>query len=260
MKQALRLTALVLATFFGAGFIHAFVTTRVIGSVEYRHLTYVVVVAICSAVFLPLIRRGYLPRFSAGLGRPPRPQWAGVAGIALWLSNWAITSLLTVGSVYLSGNPRPRNLALHWHCDELTWVDFVVVPAVPIIEEVCFRALILGTFMERGRPWVGLWVSSATFAMYHPNAVPALLAGLVLGYIYLRTSKLGLCVVAHLTHNYMVLLDRRCLHIDWLPEPVWGIAAIGLLATSLGAAFWAIHRLPAEEKASSKAPDAPPDD
>lgn len=89
------------------------------------------------------------------------------------------------------------------------WVGVVlliVIVAVlaPIIEELFFRGLFLRALEKRWGPRWALWVSSLVFAAVHLQLLqfPALaLIGLVLGWLTLRTGRLGPAIWAHIAFN-----------------------------------------------------------
>jgi membrane protease YdiL (CAAX protease family) len=80
----------------------------------------------------------------------------------------------------------------------------IVAIAAPVIEELFFRGLLLRSFEQRfGRAWA-LWGSSLIFGAVHLQLLqlPALvLIGLVLGWLTLRTGRLGPAVWAHIAFN-----------------------------------------------------------
>jgi membrane protease YdiL (CAAX protease family) len=80
----------------------------------------------------------------------------------------------------------------------------ITVVGAPIIEELFFRGLLLRSVERRfGSRW-GLWASSVVFGAVHLQALqfPALvLIGLVLGWLTLRTDRLGPAIWAHVAFN-----------------------------------------------------------
>lgn len=85
-------------------------------------------------------------------------------------------------------------------------VLLIVIVAVlaPIIEELFFRGLFLRALEKRWGPRWALWISSLVFAAVHLQLLqfPALaLIGLVLGWLTLRTGRLGPAIWAHIAFN-----------------------------------------------------------
>ena len=144
--------------------------------------------------------------------------WALGAGVLVFagssLSGW----LISLGGA----DPVPSNLAL---VDEAArrWPLFLVLFAVvlaPLYEELLFRRVLFGRFIEAGRPWLGLVLSSVAFALMHevpglsanpPLAVVQLLAvyafmGGVFAWLYWRTGTLWAPIAAHALNNALALL------------------------------------------------------
>lgn len=95
----------------------------------------------------------------------------------------------------------------------------VVVVVAPLTEEPLFRGLLLDGFMRRNRPWKGLLMTSALFALIHINPCQVVVAfplGLVLGWAYLRTRSLWPCILGH------ALLNSSSILTAFLPFEIAG--------------------------------------
>jgi len=80
----------------------------------------------------------------------------------------------------------------------------ITVVLAPVIEELFFRGLLLRSIENKFGPRWALWGSSIVFAAVHlqPLQFPALvLIGLVLGWLALRTGRLGPSIWAHVAFN-----------------------------------------------------------
>ena len=129
----------------------------------------------------------------------------------------------------------------------------LAVVIAPLTEELVFRGLILRGLLGRWRPAMAILVSAALFALTHFNpaqAPVAFILGGILGWIYVRTRSLGLCMIGHALNNAATYLD------DWIPFDVagfnfvpdvdgpifhpWWFNACGLVL--LAAGVWLIHR------------------
>ncbi|MEZ4792520.1 MAG: type II CAAX endopeptidase family protein [Gelidibacter sp.] len=79
----------------------------------------------------------------------------------------------------------------------------------PIIEELFFRRFLLEKLSQRYKPKLSLVISSLCFSIIHietpNNLIPTFIGGVVLGIIYLKTRKIGYCVMLHFTINLIVL-------------------------------------------------------
>ena len=146
-----------------------------------------------------------------------------------------------------------------------------VVPA--ICEELAFRGFILSGLRRMGHKWGAIAISAAFFGVAHTilqQSLAAFVAGLILGYIAVKTSSLWPAVTFHLVHNGTKVLDGRLSptildDYPWL-NAIWQKSATGgyeftLTATLVGAALslaiilW-LKRLPYREFAEEKLQDA----
>ena len=79
-----------------------------------------------------------------------------------------------------------------------------IVVAAPILEELFFRSIILGGFLQRYSPQKAIFWSALIFGIYHFNpaqVVGAFLIGLVLGFLFWRTRSVWPCIVLHAVNN-----------------------------------------------------------
>jgi hypothetical protein len=89
---------------------------------------------------------------------------------------------------------------------------FLLVVVAPVTEELLFRGIILRGLVGRCPVWVALGLSAALFAFIHLNPwqmVTAFVIGLTLGWVYLRTGSVWLCVVGHAINNGLFLFARH---------------------------------------------------
>lgn len=127
---------------------------------------------------------------------------------------------------------------------------FVLIVVAAVTEEFVFRGLILRGLLARLGPVRAIAVSSGLFAIMHLNPwqVPvALTTGVVLGWLYLRTRSLTLCVVGHSLHNAMSLLTAGLpftvdgFNRDHLPDVVlfqpWWFNLLGVALLG-GGVYW----------------------
>ena len=81
----------------------------------------------------------------------------------------------------------------------------------PIMEEIRFRGLILdGLLKTRCRPWLAILISALLFALLHglgANFVTALLFGILVGWLYWRTSSIIPGIIIHITNNSLTAID-----------------------------------------------------
>ena len=80
----------------------------------------------------------------------------------------------------------------------------LLVIGAPLIEELLFRGLVLRSFTARNKDSIALVLASVLFAFGHfqPLQFPALVMfGLVVGFVALKTKRLGASVFIHVGFN-----------------------------------------------------------
>ncbi|MBX9599857.1 MAG: CPBP family intramembrane metalloprotease [Bryobacteraceae bacterium] len=90
----------------------------------------------------------------------------------------------------------------------LSGTIFTIVLVAPLTEELFFRGLVLGGLLRRYSATVGILVSAVMFAVLHLNpwqAVPAIAAGVFLGWVFHKTGSLVPCLVGHLANNALAV-------------------------------------------------------
>ena len=79
-----------------------------------------------------------------------------------------------------------------------------VVIIIPMVEELCFRGIILNRLLSWTKVWVAAIIQAVLFGVAHLNLVQgvyAFIVGLVFGLIYVRYRKLWLCIAGHMAFN-----------------------------------------------------------
>ncbi len=249
MRELLGISLLVYLVYFLATFLAASLgIDRLLLDRTENAVTYVVVPVIFMLLLSPLIRTGHLPPIAIGTREPRLLPWAVLIGMSMWITKWLLHNLIGFGELLFSGTPiQPGPFTATWACQwpaaEIpTTLKLVVL--IPLVEELCFRGLILGAFLRRGRPVAGIVVSSVLFATYHPDFIETFIVGSLFGLMYWHTRQLGLVIVAHMVHNAIVALQQYCVELDWIPEPIFWLVALLLAAIWFGIAAWLIQRLP----------------
>ena len=83
------------------------------------------------------------------------------------------------------------------------------VIAIPILEEILMRGIIAGQVLLWHGQFAAVVTSAICFGIIHNNIVQfiyALLVGLALGFLFVKTKRLSLCFVAHGLINLIVIL------------------------------------------------------
>ena len=126
--------------------------------------------------------------------------------IAQMLITISVLSLLDVDYFY-QGEEMERRQQLF---SGLAGALFVVVSG-PIIEEICFRGLLLDSLLKtRCRPWVAIIISAVVFGLFHGLWAPfvtATLFGLLAGWLYWRTGSIIPGLIIHIANNSLTAID-----------------------------------------------------
>jgi membrane protease YdiL (CAAX protease family) len=151
--------------------------------------------------------------------------------------------------------------------DRLLFGVFSLVIIGPVTEELLFRGIILRGLLSRYRPFTAVLLTSLLFAAFHMNpwqALGALFLGGLIGWFYLRTRSLALCVLAHALNNGWVilfaLLPSDIRDMTGIPGNTaalflpWWLNAAG--AGALLAGFWIFRKATPQPPAMPEGPIA----
>jgi len=147
--------------------------------------------------------------------------WVLATAATTFLFSTAITSL----SQWLGVKPEPTNLAII-EAAFLTSPVFLALFGVlvaPAYEELLFRRVLFGRLWAAGRPWLGVALSSAAFALMHEipgttgnswQATGVLwltygFMGAAFALVYWRTRTLWAPIAAHALNNAVALVLVR---------------------------------------------------
>ncbi len=81
---------------------------------------------------------------------------------------------------------------------------FLLVIVAPVTEELLFRGIILRGFLHRHSPVLAVGLSSLLFGLVHLNPwqfISAFWLGVALGWFYLRTGSINICILGHAVSN-----------------------------------------------------------
>ena len=129
-----------------------------------------------------------------------------------FIGGWFILIFLTVVS---DESPLEIMVSLHKisvsKYFSLVTTLILLAVAVPIIEELLFRGLILDSLSESYGSWASIFVSSVLFAILHIHPLSILNAfwgGMIYGYVRMRTNSLWPSIFLHSMWNgHIVLLQ-----------------------------------------------------
>ena len=160
----------------------------------------------------------------------------GFAPLGGWLCA-ALVMVVTLASGVISDGitsalpPMPEWLeeALKSMTSGNFWLNFLCVSIfAPIFEEWLCRGMVLRGLLDRGvKPFWAILFSAVFFGLIHLNIwqmIPAVLIGVVLGYVYWKTRSLKLTMLMHFTNNTFALILS---HIDSLKDAEGWMQVLG---------------------------------
>jgi membrane protease YdiL (CAAX protease family) len=136
-----------------------------------------------------------------------------VFGVVVSLIGAAVL-LSEADNAFRSVLPPPRfliDLMKEMFLSEETVVSrvWLLVIIAPITEELLFRGIILRGLLSRHRPATAVVVTAILFTVLHLNpwqSVSALFLGIVLGWFYVRSGSVAICIFGHAIYNSMVVI------------------------------------------------------
>ena len=137
-----------------------------------------------------------------------RITWGQVAGMALAVLG-ADVLLSEADNLFRAVFPAPQFLMEAYKqvfTSEGKLVEriFLLVVVAPVTEELFFRGIILRGLLARHGPVLAVGLSSLLFALVHLNPwqfISAFWLGVVLGWFYLRTGSINICILGHAVSN-----------------------------------------------------------
>ena len=186
-------------------------------------VTYIVfpLVQVLLVLYLLHLTHGHARRLIGFDLQRPKFDLAWGFGIAAGIGIPGLGLYLGARALGLNTNVDPANLAANW------WTVPVLVGLAAmngILEEVTMLGYVLTRFADLGqRPWVAIVVSALIRGSYHlyqgfggfaGNAI----MGLVFGWVYTRTKRVGPLVVAHTLLDVVAFVGYTLLkgHLSWI--------------------------------------------
>ena len=134
---------------------------------------------------------------------------------------------------------------LHWLRDGPSVLLFQFL--APIVEELIYRGALLYRWAGKWGVRTAIYATSVVFALQHPSVLGALVFGLVLTRLYLRTGSLAIPIAVHILHN--ILLEAGAHVVPVLRgfkslEQMHSLAPLGFLclAVSVPWLLWFLRR------------------
>jgi len=170
----------------------------------------------------------------------------------------AICTLVLVLGFYRYGMPAaPKHGGI---TEVMKHVESVPVPLLflliavlpPICEELMCRGFLLSAFRPRRGDWRAVVIVAFLFAVMHlePYRVPGTFAaGLMLGFVAVRTGSIFAAIFFHMVYNGTIFLSQLSVELGSRLQAVSPLA-IAVAALGLGVAIWHFMRQTAPEPAA----------
>lgn len=167
-----------------------------------------------------------------------------VVAIGLFLISkpfWDIQKML----VFYQSDPEMGSLGYENGVERSLYDYFSIMLISPVIEELFFRKFLLDKLLEKNTVRTALLISSLCFSIIHletiNNIIPTFISGIILGFIYLKTKKLGYSIVLHFLFNLIVISTEYIgfSYTNWLMGytfdlSYWVLFVIGIFAIWFG--------------------------
>lgn len=115
----------------------------------------------------------------------------------------------------------------------IVWDIIIGAIIAPITEEILMRGIILDGLLRRYSNKTAILIGAFLFGAMHLNIyqfVTAFLGALLIGWIYVRTKSLFLCIIAHVANNLTMNIARDLLNLKIPGFTIEGIMPLWFLA------------------------------
>lgn len=190
---------------FGVMLLYTFLDVAVWRKITPRHakLLNVISIVLCMGGFLSLLKSKLHFQIDVAKGTSLQSLLLAI-GCAVVLYFLLDKFLDPVFEGMLPGSEERYQETIQ-HLREAPVLSFIQVCILaPVMEEILMRGFLLGGLAVNYGKVVALLISSLLFALLHFNMVQtlsALICGIILGLLYIRTDSLTCCIAAHTGYN-----------------------------------------------------------
>jgi uncharacterized protein len=178
-------------------------------------LTVLIAVITCAFIALWLASSGKPMRDLVRRQKPEAVQFLAAIPIALgmlgfvnlffiWIS-WLAPRFSVIQNLYESYQSNMDELSPLGGTETVLYILGISL-LIPITEELIFRGIILGKFLESMKPGLAVFLSALIFACMHIEplqVVYAFISGLILGYAYLYSNSIFISITIHAIFNFL---------------------------------------------------------
>ncbi|MAX27396.1 MAG: hypothetical protein CMJ19_23105 [Phycisphaeraceae bacterium] len=169
--------------------------------------------AILPALMLWYFKRELKPTLA--LEKAPPRYW--LSGLLLGLTMWVIGAEVIAFQEYVL--PIPEALIKQQAPMEalmkeqpLWWLLLVMAVVPAVVEEMCFRGMLLSSLRTNGKRWLALLVTAAAFSMFHflvYRLAITFVLGLFLAYLCWQSRSIWPGVLAHFMNNGFAVIRAQ---------------------------------------------------
>lgn len=178
------------------------------------------------------------------INRAPKLGVVLLGSVGILAVNYVFTIVSDAGSIIFTrmGALADITSAFGFSDDPVSnGIYFLILVLAPaVLEEFCLRGIVCGRLAKYNR-WAAVIISAILFSLMHMTVsqIPfAFLAGLLLGYVYLRTGSIWSCVIIHAVNNGFAYLSEYLFYcfeenaaVDRIFILSWaGLFVLGLIA------------------------------
>lgn len=165
--------------------------------------------------------------------------WAGA--VALW--HWIAGGEAALAHLIRQLKPHDVEMTRAFVQAELVRVLLVMGILAPLIEELVFRGLLYRAWEAQWGCFPAMLASSALFAAYHTNFVPAFVGGLIYVCLYRRSGSIWAPILVHAAFNILLWYPLLGQHI--FPRSLEAPGDLQSWWPHLGALFVTLVAIPA---------------
>ena len=131
------------------------------------------------------------------------------------LAAWPIAALISLFAGWLQqaiGAEFTYSSLFFPHGYGWGWIILLICIQPALVEELAFRGILQTTLRDTMKSWDAIVVSALAFSIMHwslPILVPFFLFGAWLGWLRHRTESLWPAMIAHFSHNLLIVLDEH---------------------------------------------------
>lgn len=208
---------LLVLAYFGIMLFYTFLDVAVWRKVvpDFSNIINIVTIAICIGVFIVFLKRttGYQVQLLSNISFVGMLLAIGCSFLFFLLLDRGLDPIFE--GIFPQSEQGYQEMLESLIKSPLTSLIQVCVLA-PVIEEILMRGVVLGGLKNSYGTVTALLISAALFACLHFNMVQTLSAfvcGIVLGLLYIKTSSIFCCMIAHGGYNLITYIIMEYPHI-----------------------------------------------